>query len=114
MAEWKDIKDAPRDGTEILGYIMGDFVTGYEVMKWRRDKWTAKNKAYYYDEDKILGWQPLPEPPKKKHFCMNPSTNSVFPYCEIVGSDLSLRINDSSYIVKYCPFCGEAADGGKG
>jgi len=76
MSEWKDIKDAPRDGTRLLGYYSTYDGMKIDVLYWDCD--------YSWDEDeaKSCGWtdgsfdrddryffyepthfMPLPQPP---------------------------------------------------
>lgn len=67
---WFKIEDAPRDGTEILAWIKYKSHYGYGIIKFQNSTilpWT--DAIYSYKEENIIGWMPLPKPPKKKHYC---------------------------------------------
>lgn len=72
MSEWRDISEAPRDGTEIL--VCGPLKTGrtyLEVQKWFRSEhhkdggfWPV---VWMQNCEEPTHWQLLPEPPSADH-----------------------------------------------
>ena len=68
--DWKDIKDAPKDGTEILAWCETKKRKGYEIIKWHKsDCWCDIYEDWAWFESSILGWMLLPKPPRKEHLC---------------------------------------------
>ena len=73
MNAWRPIESAPKDGTEILGYVpmsmleaMGDtFESGpFYYVCW----WNSSDGGFETDECgslELSHWMPLPEPPSK-------------------------------------------------
>jgi hypothetical protein len=64
MTKLNDMKDAPKDGTEIL--IMNTYKGNkfWEIIKFYENEWINACKFYLIEEE-ILGWLPLPELPKE-------------------------------------------------
>lgn len=62
--EWRDISEAPKDGTPILGWD-GSSMT---VILYTYGEWQlAECGSYAEDADwEPIKWQPLPPPPKEK------------------------------------------------
>lgn len=62
--EWKQIETAPKDGTDILGYIVndGEPIGFADVISWYADKWFNNYGDFLYAKPKF--WMPLPPPPK--------------------------------------------------
>lgn len=62
MGEWKDMNDAPRDGTDVLlSPIFGETCIGYwaeNKKKWRVSSTTLH--GHWDEEVSMDGWQPLP------------------------------------------------------
>ncbi len=112
MSEWQDIKDAPRDGTEILTYVKNEYDEGNEILKFENHTWNNGKRGWY--EENILGWMLLPEKPKKKHFCLNPEyEKNIHPHptiksCESINGILNLIGYIFPIKVKFCPFCGKS------
>ncbi len=69
-AGWMDIKDAPKDGTEILAYWSESAV--YSIIAWYANK-DDKDGGYWLDETEEgllltlpTHWMPLPQPPEEQ------------------------------------------------
>lgn len=58
-AEWRDMEEAPRDGTPFL-IAKGN---GYDIAEWRGGK--LLTNAYWHPDAKVHGWMPLPLPRKE-------------------------------------------------
>lgn len=110
MSEWKDIKDAPKDGTLILIVLPKENEITFQkhfLVQWVEGKgWYDSARLIWWENDShILGWMPLPEPPKKKHQCKK----GLFT-CETDPKKPGLVIIDchGHWIeCSICPFCGE-------
>lgn len=87
----------------------GKLPKGYLAI-WHVDEcgWCKENKAVTQAKD--YGFGEVPTVAQKKHFCINPSKNSRFMYCETIGNDVCVRVDESWLIVKFCPFCGESTE----
>ena len=108
MSDWKPIETAPKDGTNILVYD-GKYI---RTATWEGDRWNSVDlQEFYY---KITYWMPLPEPPKKTHYCVQHNW-----ICKEV-KDTRLQ-SFKKYVIFHesnftevlccdqCPFCGEKA-----
>ena len=113
MSEWKDISDAPRDGSQILvcykfreqqEQYVSQAVVSLDIS---HDVWEIT-----YDcsipESAIIGWMPLPNPPKKKHRCVD-SERKEWCCRDYPENKFQLRHGGYWILVSYCPFCGEQA-----
>ena len=113
MEEWKDMKDAPKDGTEILAWCENEFRKGAEIIKWNSQysSWCDTSDSWGWDEDSVKGWMNLPpKPKKKKHHCID----GLFE-CKENYKELGLIIVDCQghwTSVKVCPFCGQSSEEG--
>lgn len=83
---WQSIETAPKDGTDILGYVPkaffdgewnhfeGRFVSARLVLRWIQDGprggWELApcNRSYYNPDFEPTHWQPLPDPPVQVPF----------------------------------------------
>lgn len=112
MTEWKTIESAPKDGTRILAIEDNDIDCVY-VTKWDNYMgWTIEDSEQLTC---ISHWMPLPEPPKKKHYCEDGS-NTWECFTNLRGKlsfGLINRDKIELYVyaqeVTYCSFCGEKA-----
>lgn len=80
--QWRDIKDAPRDGTKILAYGLQGWDSDYknyngkivpQVVYWIKAEpyiskgyWKVDTCSYYVETLKPTHWMPLPKPPEGK------------------------------------------------
>jgi len=62
MSEWKPIETAPRDGTEVIGYITYSYCFNIEFVSFKRGYWQDR-MSNPCDPD---FWMSLPPPPKTK------------------------------------------------
>jgi len=59
MEELRKMKDAPRDGTEILAYDIGG--GNFHPIKWKKDHWGMRwNDGYFTQDAFYSGWIPYP------------------------------------------------------
>lgn len=60
---WRPIAEAPKDGSEVLGFEERGYVGRRVVMRWdiRFDQWVSVPGSYGLHPSR---WMPLPEPPK--------------------------------------------------
>ena len=63
MSEWQPIETAPKDGTEVLGFVSSD--TGaddfFAVICFWENQWRVSSVL---DATDVTHWMPLPEPPE--------------------------------------------------
>lgn len=116
MSEWQPIESAPKTGEHILGLInvknennglnCEDYAPNglYICEIWfGRNSWEDRN---FFDLNPI-SWMPLPEKPVKKHECVFDNARCV----EDDSGNLLFAKKDCIHVVRFCPFCGEKADG---
>ena len=118
--EWKDAKDAPRDGTWILAWVKSVNHEGYDIVKYTIQgnlPWLGITSCFY-EYSNILRWRPLPECPpglevKKQHYCKNPNVHpgALFECVEIQDIFYIYTWTETGakafFSCTYCPFCGE-------
>ena len=63
---WRTMESAPKDGSEVLGYID----EAYAVVKFGCGRWTLTESGAYAEDDEWWPtyWRPLPSPPKEGKF----------------------------------------------
>lgn len=116
MSEWQPIETAPKDGSIICALVKWKGDIAPITIYWHEDdSWCGVWGSFCEEElHDILGWSPLPEPPKKKHICRK--GNQV---CELTPEG-KLHFWEEGYrpnyitpnlrslaFVKFCPFCGK-------
>lgn len=112
MSDWKPIETAPKDKTSILLYVKSQttdykFIIEARYFKGEDPPWLSFYASH--PESHILGWMPLPKPPKKKHYCEHPDRKEwnckTYP-----GNKFQMSMGSYWITVSYCPFCGEPAE----
>lgn len=121
MSEWEPIESAPKDGTFILMYksvgthYLDNEYTPFYVCQWLENG-TYGGPGWFYGEGEFFlrnptHWMPLPAPPRKKHYCENPYMRcyTFLPKDDVLVLQIGKEIKE--HVVKFCPLCGENADG---
>lgn len=110
MTEWKDIKDAPRDGTRILAkYKSISGFPKFEQLHFCNKYWRDEKFSIEWIDVDLEGWIHIPK--EKKHRCNNLEdegvsvTNQATCY-ETEKGKLRIRNCCTDFAVDYCPFCG--------
>lgn len=62
MSEWQPIETAPKDGNEILLWVVD---LGARPAFWENDVWCSPVDGHtMYGNGEVSHWMPLPEPPQ--------------------------------------------------
>jgi len=115
MNEWKNIDEAPKDGTRILAFVETVISEFYEMIYFNSpsNRWLDQYQNSFLPEQ-IKGWSPLPDRPKKEHKCYSSCcvchSNKDGFFLDIYNNneerlDVFTRID-----ITYCPFCGGKSD----
>lgn len=109
MMEWQPIETAPRDGTEIIAYMSGEYHPDViSVCYCPEDEdgpggWYDNYGVDYHPDF----WMPLPEIPKKRHWCQ--AMEGFYCRTNELGR-MTIGKDETEVFCIVCPFCGEAAD----
>ena len=128
MTEWQPMETAPKDGTYIMAWGVSDCYDGPVAIYWhtRNECWASDPNEGWYEES-ILGWQPLPDRPKKLHYCEGSLGFCIEGKCvtaedplnrnclKLIVSEYGMANENKEYVsckhysTPRCPFCGEKA-----
>jgi hypothetical protein len=65
MTDWQDMDTVPKDGRWIAALYTNNMFDEVVAVRWNADQhypWEARDNAYA--EGRIVGWYPIPAPPR--------------------------------------------------